>query len=352
MLYNRATRARLRVALRRACWHSSAMQSSHPSPATVAQQLAAGGRAAEAILLLNQAAGAGDGDALFTLAMWRLAGQLMPRDLAQARDLFRRAGEAGRADAAKIHVNFLAGGTGGPADWGAALARLETLAKRDKASRVELDLLGTMKLSPEGAPLKPPAGESLSESPWVMRFTKLFTAAECDYLANAAAPMLTPSVVVDERSGRHVPHPIRTSDGASFPWLIENPAVNALNRRIAAASGTKVTQGEPLQILRYRPGQQYRNHLDAVPGLDNHRVMTMIVYLNDGYQGGETQFVRTGLNVRGRKGDAILFRNTLADGRADPMSEHAGLPVTAGTKLIASRWIWERDFAPPPPQRR
>ena len=73
----------------------------------------------------------------------------------------------------------------------------------------------------------------------------------------------------------------------------------------------------------------------------------MIVYLNDGYRGGETMFVRTGLSVRGRKGDALLFRNTLADGRPDPMSEHAGLPVTSGTKLIASRWIWANDFLPP-----
>jgi prolyl 4-hydroxylase len=122
--------------------------------------------------------------------------------------------------------------------------------------------------------------------------------------------------------------------------------VHALVRRIAAASATRVEQGEPLQVLRYRPGQQYRSHLDAVPVQGNRRILTMIVYLNDGYEGGETRFVKTGLSVRGRKGDGLLFRNTLPDGRPDPMSEHAGLPVTAGTKLIASRWIWERDFAP------
>ena len=110
-------------------------------------------------------------------------------------------------------------------------------------------------------------------------------------------------------------------------------------------------QGEPLQVLRYRPGQQYRNHYDAIAGLDNQRALTMLVYLNDAYQGGETRFVRTGLAVRGRKGDALLFRNILPDGRPDPMSEHAGLPVVSGTKLIASRWIRERPFAPPPPAR-
>jgi prolyl 4-hydroxylase len=327
------------------------MQLTRPSAVAAAEQLVAAGRTPEAVLLLNRAGSAGDGDALFTLALWRLGGQLMPRDLAQARELFRRAGEAGRADAAKIYGNLLANGTGGPCDWQAAMARLKTLARRDRISRAELDIIERMDLTPEGNPRSVPEAKPLSESPWVARIPGLFTAAECDYLAKAAEPMLEPSVVVDERSGRQIPHPIRTSDGAAFAWVIENPAVHALNRRIAAASGTLVAQGEPLQVLRYRPGQQYRNHLDAVPGLDNHRVMTMLVYLNEGYEGGETRFVRTGLAVKGRKGDGLLFRNTLPDGRADPMSEHAGMPVTAGAKIIASRWIWEQDFAPPPPRR-
>jgi prolyl 4-hydroxylase len=45
-----------------------------------------------------------------------------------------------------------------------------------------------------------------------------------------------------------------------------------------------------------------------------------------------------------------MFSNVDADGRPDPLSEHAGLPVTSGTKLIASRWIREEDFAFPPPR--
>jgi prolyl 4-hydroxylase len=317
-----------------------------PSPARAAEQLAAAGRAPEAVLLLNRAAAGGDPDALFMLGMWRLGGRHLPVDLGEARALFRRAGEAGRRDGAKIHVNFLASGTGGSPDWADAMRRLDRLARHDPASKAELDLIGTMALQPDGAPASVPDPQRLSDAPEVLSFPRLFTAEECDYLAAAAAPMLKPSAVVDPRTGRQIPHPIRTSDGATFAWLIANPAVHALVRRIAAASATRVEQGEPLQVLRYRPGQQYRSHLDAVPAHGNRRILTMIVYLNDGYEGGETRFVKTGLSVRGRKGDGLLFRNTLPDGRPDPMSEHAGLPVTAGTKLIASRWIWERDFAP------
>ena len=74
--------------------------------------------------------------------------------------------------------------------------------------------------------------------------------------------------------------------------------------------------------------------------------MTAIVYLNDDYDGGATQFPAIGTEFRGRTGDAILFRNTLADGQVDERSRHAGLPVTRGEKWICTRWIRARDFDP------
>lgn len=317
-----------------------------PASTETAERLAAAGRRPEAVLMMNQLAVARDPDALFALGLWRLGGRIVPRDVAQARDLFRRAGEAGRLDGARVYVNFLASGTGGMADWPEALKRLDVLARHDPASRAALALIGAMDLDDTGDPEESPAGEVVLESPRTLCFRGFFTEGECDYLAAVAAPRMKPSVVVDERTGKQVPNPIRTSDGADFPWLLADPAVTALGRRIAAASGTGFDQGEPLQVLRYRPGQQYKPHLDAIAGLDNQRILTMIVYLTDDYQGGETRFLRSGFTFRGGKGDALLFHNTLPDGQPDPASEHAGLPVTSGVKLIASRWIRARTLVP------
>ena len=159
--------------------------------------------------------------------------------------------------------------------------------------------------------------------------------------------MLQPAVVVDPVSGRQRPDPVRVCDGAGFPWPLENPAIHALNRRLAAASGSAPEQGEPLQVLRYRPGGEYKPHFDAIPGFANPRTMTFLVWLNQDYEGGETFFPTPGLRLKGRAGDAILFRNTGVDGRRDPAAGHAGLPVTAGEKLIASRWIREKAFEMP-----
>ena len=288
-----------------------------------------------------------EADSLFEQAANALRGIGGRRDLAAARDLFRRAAEAGSFRAAVIHANFVAAGVGAPPQWQQGLFLLRNLAAIDRRAQVQLQLIGAMKLDVAGNPVSPPVGERICDKPEIIRFDSFFTADECRYLTVLAGPMLEPSVVVDAATGRQSPDPVRTSDGIGFPWPLEDPLIHALNRRIASASGTEVTQGEPLQVLRYKPGDQYRTHLDAIPGFANQRILTMIVWLTDSYEGGETRFPTPGLSLKGKAGDAILFRNAGPDGRRDPDAAHAGMPVTAGQKWIASRWIRAHPFELP-----
>lgn len=310
-----------------------------------AQFLAANGRRPEAILMLNSACAQGDAEALYTMAMWRLAGDIVPRDLSQSRGLFEQAANRGHGDARKVFNAFLANGTGGASDWPAAMALLKDRSRADRDVRDELALIEKMALSPDGFASGLPDAQQLSESPNVTLFPKLFTSAECRFLIDVSGPLMTPAVVIHPQTGQPMANPIRTSDGSAFPLADERPAIHALNRRIAAASGTHVSQGEPLQVLRYKPGQQYRSHSDALPHGDNQRFLTMLVYLNENYTGGETHFFANGLSVRGKTGDGLLFRNVTADGRPDPNATHAGLPVTKGIKFIASRWIREKPLS-------
>lgn len=317
-----------------------------PSLADRAEALAAAGRAGEALRMLE---GAGENpEALLVLANWRLSGHVIRRDLAASRDLFRRAAEAGHPLAQRIHAAFTANGTGGDSDWSGAVALLRRYGFAGAAE--ELDLIAAMQLAADGGPADLPEERRLSEQPSVSCFAALFGPSECDFLMRRAAPALMPSVVVDPASGRQFRNPIRTSDGMAFAFVDESPAIHALNRRLAAATRTHVAQGEPLQVLRYRPGQEYRPHSDALAGEANQRIATVLVYLNEGYEGGETLFLKTGLRFRGARGDALVFRNALDDGRADELAVHAGLPVTRGEKQIATRWIRARPFSLPPPR--
>ncbi|MBV8687975.1 MAG: 2OG-Fe(II) oxygenase [Alphaproteobacteria bacterium] len=281
------------------------------------------------------------GEALFEAA----AARLRAGEAGTARELFRRAAAEGERRAAVVFVNLLAAGVGGPRDWPGALRLLRELARSGRRSAAELARIEAMALDEAGDPVHIPIGETLCEAPHVLRFEALLSAAECRYLVEAATPMLAPAAVVDPATGRQRPDPLRVGEGVGFTAPLETPAVHALNRRLAAASGTAVTQGEPLQVLRYRPGGEYRTHFDAIPGFANQRTMTFLVWLSDGFEGGETWFETPRLALRGRPGDAILFRNTAPDGRRDPASGHAGLPVKAGEKWLASRWIRARPYA-------
>lgn len=308
--------------------------------------LLAAGQVQPAVDLIVDAAKHGNRDALYELALWHVFGDPVPRSFAAARTLFEKAGAAGHEAAARTHAVFVAIGAGGHADWPAALALLDQAARQDSVAARQRDLIAAMKLEPDGAPAAVPPVEPLSASPKVAVARALFTPDECAHVAALSAPRMTPSIVVDSITGREAPHPIRTSEGTVLGPIQQDLVIHALDRRIAAVSGTRVEQGEPLSVLHYAPGQQYRLHHDCLPGEANQRVMTAIVYLNGGYEGGATQFPAIDTNFRGEVGDAILFVNTLPDGRVDERSRHAGLPITRGEKWICTRWIRARDFDP------
>jgi prolyl 4-hydroxylase len=302
-----------------------------------AGRLAQAGRRRDAAALVERAAEAGDAEALFALANWRLYGIFVPRDPAAAHALLARAAAAGSAEAALLRLNLLANGTGCAADPATAAAQLRALDH--PAAQRQIALLAAMDEAER-------AIEILSADPPVRLVRNLFSAAECDYLIPLAAPALRPSVIVDAATGRPKPDPVRTSDGMNFGPAQEDLVVNALNRRLAAVTGTACECGEPLHVLRYSPGQEYKPHLDALPGVDNQRIVTALVYLNGGYQGGETVFPELGVSAKGEPGDCLIFRNILPDGRGDPRTRHAGAPVTGGVKWLATRWIRQRPFDP------
>jgi prolyl 4-hydroxylase len=311
-----------------------------------ALHLAEQGCADQALALIEPAAERGEADALYALGLWRLEGRHVARDLSEARRLVAAAEQAGSLAAARTLSAFLVTGIGAASDWPGGLALLERWSDRDPLACRQLELIGAMSLTEHGDPPGQAALEQVSGSPWIARSPGFLSAAEIAFLIDAAAQRFKPALVFNERERRFVPHPYRDATVASFPVVFEWPAIHAINRRIAAATGTSAAQGEPLQILRYGPGQQYREHLDAVPGLPNQRILTMLIALNDDFDGGATDFPKAGLSLRGQPGDALLFRNIGADERPDHASLHAGAPVTRGVKQIASRWI---RAAPPPP---
>jgi prolyl 4-hydroxylase len=193
----------------------------------------------------------------------------------------------------------------------------------------------------------------LNDKPDIYRIDELLSGDECDYLICASAPLLTPSLVVDPVKGRADHAQYRSSDGAMFGLLDLDLALIALYARLARAANVAWENCELIGVLRYRPGQEYRPHHDYLPADENdysevrrsgQRARTLLVSLNDDYEGGATSFPRLDIDYCGAKGDALVFSNTNEAGTPYPETLHAGMPVVSGEKWLLSLWCRERRF--------
>lgn len=187
--------------------------------------------------------------------------------------------------------------------------------------------------------------------PRVVVFGGLLSHEECDELVALSAPRLMRSETVDNTTGGSEVNAARTSDGMFFERG-ENPVCDRIERRIAALLNWPLENGEGLQVLRYRPGAEYKAHHDyfdpAQPGTPTilqrggQRVGTVVMYLNTVPKGGGTSFPDVGVEVAPIRGNAVFFSYDRA--HVVTRTLHAGTPVVEGEKWVATKWLREREF--------
>jgi len=308
-----------------------------------AQAIARSGRPNDAVAFIEEAARGGDAEGNFLVAHWLLYGSDRARDAKAAYRHLEAAAEKGKPEAVRVLAHLTASGTGCEPDPGKALELLQGIADADAIAAAQLGLLPRMMTDSAASAAK---RDKVSVDPQIEIVRALLNDEECAYLIARAEPLLKPSYVDDGKTGVGRPDPIRTSHGAAFIPHEEDLVVQAINRRLAAATDTRVGNAEALYVMRYTPGQQYRPHRDALPGLANQREWTAIIYLNDSFEGGTTAFPELGLSLRLGPGDVLIFRNSGPDQLPDPRMLHAGEPVTSGEKWIATRWIRHRSHDP------
>ncbi|XP_051118321.1 prolyl 4-hydroxylase 1 isoform X3 [Andrographis paniculata] len=159
-------------------------------------------------------------------------------------------------------------------------------------------------------------------------------------------------------SAEGVKSKVRTSSGMFLSSRDRKyPIIQGIEKRISVYSQIPVENGERIQVLRYEKNQLYRPHHDYFSDPFNlkfggQRVATMLMYLSDGVEGGETYFPKagsgqcscggrtvTGLCVKPIKGSAVLFWSMGLDGQSDPRSLHGGCEVLSGEKWSATKWM-------------
>ncbi len=188
-------------------------------------------------------------------------------------------------------------------------------------------------------------------NPRVVVLGGLVTPAECEELMALAEARLARSETVQLDTGGSEVNAARTSEGMFF-GRGEHAVCARIEARIAALLDWPVENGEGLQILRYRPGAEYKPHYDyfdpSQPGTPailrrgGQRVATIVMYLNTPRQGGATVFPDVNLEVAPIQGNAVFFSYD----RPHPMTRslHGGTPVVAGEKWVATKWLREGRF--------
>ncbi|KAG2726187.1 hypothetical protein I3760_01G100800 [Carya illinoinensis] len=138
--------------------------------------------------------------------------------------------------------------------------------------------------------------EVISWSPRIIVLHNFLSMEECDYLRALALPRLHISTVVDTKTGKGIKSGVRTSSGMFLsPEEKKYPMIQAIEKRISVYSQVPVENGELIQVLRYEKSQYYKPHHDYFSDTFNvkrggQRIATILMYLSDNVEGGETYF--------------------------------------------------------------
>jgi hypothetical protein len=84
-------------------------------------------------------------------------------------------------------------------------------------------------------------------------------------------------------------------------------------------------------ILKYEKGMEYKQHFDC-GGAHKNRVLSMVAFLNNDYEGGELEFPTLGITYKASAGDVLFFPSCYS-------FPHIVHPVKEGTRYSLVTWL-------------
>ncbi len=177
------------------------------------------------------------------------------------------------------------------------------------------------------------------------------SASECDDMVAIISEHLRPSTITLQSDDKY----FRTSSTCDLS-LLDEALINEIDERIAKTLGVRAAYSEGIQAQRYDVGQEFKAHTDyfergtaefwEYAAQQGNRTWTFMVNLNDGMEGGATDFPAIDESFPPRKGRAVIWNNLYPNGATNPDSLHSGSPVTQGHKIVITKWFRERGTGP------
>jgi prolyl 4-hydroxylase len=178
--------------------------------------------------------------------------------------------------------------------------------------------------------------------------TDFITVEECNLISNLIKQNHYKSLVAGLKSENY--SSTRTSSTSDL--FEDNNIISQINQKICDEINTTKKFSEPTQGQLYEIGQEYKYHNDYFWGDDvnkyctvsGQRTYTCMIYLNDNFEGGETDFWYLGIKIKPKMGKAVFWKNSEGLGTENKGSLHAGLPVISGEKMIITKWFREKQY--------
>lgn len=273
--------------------------------------------------------------------------------------------KAGDADCAFVLANCAGAGFGREQSWSAALdwlARAASLGREDARAALALlagaggDVSAMRAAVDVDAWTKARAPQMLLARPRVGAVKGFLDRPLSAWLQQRAGPLQAPARVYNPTTGQPMHHDVRSNTTAQFTILETDLPLLMVRRRIAETMGVHPNNLERTAIFRYEPGQRFTRHVDYLdPNLAQYgpqlaqygqRVLTFLIYLNEGFEGGETTFLLIGRKFKGGVGDAVFFYNVDESGAPDQLTVHEGSPPASGQKWLLSQFIRTKPQPP------
>jgi prolyl 4-hydroxylase len=190
-----------------------------------------------------------------------------------------------------------------------------------------------------------PGLRKLHDNPDIYVVDDFLSADECNRLIEKAKPNLRPCLITDEDTGTVKQDPSRTSSDANV-LQVEAPSIVKKLTELLLSDAEHL---ELLQVLNYKEGQQFKAHTDGFDGPtsacgfeQSNRIATVFTYLNDVSEGGSTSFPKIGLDIKPKRGMAVVhFPSDLELGE-DDRTLHEG-SIAVDEKWLLATWLWSKS---------
>lgn len=144
-----------------------------------------------------------------------------------------------------------------------------------------------------------------------------------DYTVNSSARNCYNYFLTGNQSSCHPQDPIRRASESLEIGI--NAAVEDFRGRYSIVP----LNSHHTVLLRYEPGNMFHNHIDDHPRFP--RVVSVSLFLNDNYDGGDLEFKEFGLKITPKSGDMVIFCSGFP-------YMHQVTPVTKGIRYSVVKW--------------